>query len=460
MTFSEAFVRYFGHRLWLAYKGNATILKWQSYFAQYQSIAPDKLELLRLKSLVAMLKHAANTTSHYRDLFNNSGFDPAGVAACADIKKLPFLTKEQLNADMDSFLSNAFPKTKLICSSTGGSSGLSLTFYRDRRVQAIRRSQDYLFNAQLGIYPGSKRAWVWGSPLDVVAVRSLKARVANFLTERAIYHYAFQAAPEQMDRFLSDLNRHRPRAIFAYPNMLAVLAQRAQASGLSLPRIENVIVTAEPLYDWQRQLFHDVFGAETSERYGSREIGTVASEYRCHNGMHIFEPTYYLEVIDERGNDVPNGQMGELVVTDLYNYAMPLIRYRTGDMVTIADAPCTCGCTWRRIVAIGGRAVDMLIRADGSRVEGLIVTNALHISKMRARVQVVQKAPTSFTVRHLDGESIPDDVRAAFRNRLSELIGAPVEITYEPVAQLQYEKSGKYRYVICECDRDAKPLGR
>jgi phenylacetate-CoA ligase len=451
LRLAEPLVRYFGYPLWLVYKGELGIVTWQRRFQPLWAADRERLQELRLPALAAMLVHAASTTKYYLELFRKLGFDPRSLQSESDIKQLPFLTKEQLNQDLNSFLSNAYRREQLVCSSTGGSSGLSLTFYRDRQVQAIRRAQDYLFNAHIGVFPGQRRAWVWGARMDAFSMRSPKALIANALTERAIYFYAFDASDEKMDDFLKELKRHKPMTIFAYPNMLAALAQRAQKIEMTMPPIRNVIVTAEPLHKWQRPLFREIFGAETFERYGAREIGTVASECNQHTGMHLFEPSYHLEVVDDEGRDVPYGQMGELVVTDLYNRGMPFIRYRTGDMVVMDDGYCSCGCTWRRIVGIGGRIVDMIARPDGSRVEGLVIVNALHTSGFRLRVQVVQTTPISLIVRHLASDRIPEPARDAFARRIRETLGDTVSVTYEPVEQLHYDPSGKYRYVTSEC---------
>jgi len=451
LSLSEVFVRYIGNRVWLVYKGEYGILRWYRRFEPFWRADKDTLANTRLRSLKAILTHADDTTTHYSQLFRQLSFDPRGVTSCEDLRELPFLTKEELNRDIDIFLSNAYMKADLVCSSTGGSSGLPLTFYRDRRVQVVRRAQDYLFNARIGVFPGQRRAWVWGARMDASNMRSLKARISSFLTERAIYFYAYDTPPEKMDEFLKRLQQHRPQVIFAYPNMLAALAQRARETNLVVQPIPKAIVTAEPLYDWQRELIRQVFSAETFERYGSREIGTVASECDQHCGMHMFELSYCFEVVDGAGNNIRNGQMGELVVTDLFNYAMPIVRYRTGDMVVVDDGYCSCGCTWRRIVGIGGRIVDMITRPDGSRVEGLVIINALRTSGFRLRVQVVQTTPTSLIVRHLTSDRIPEPARDAFAKRIREALGGAVTVTYEPVEQLRYDPSGKYRYVTSEC---------
>ena len=148
------------------------------------------------------------------------------------------------------------------------------------------------------------------------------------------------------------------------------------------------------------------FGAATYERYGAREMGTLASEVNCHSGLHIFEPSYVIEVVDQHGQAVAPGEMGELVVTDLCNRAMPLIRYRIGDMVALDESLCGCGCTWRRISKVGGRILDLVTRSDGSKVAGQIILDIVRDVKLKCRIQVTQTAVNTFIIRHLETDTI------------------------------------------------------
>lgn len=446
-----AFVRHFGHRLWLRYKGESGIYRYRRRFARFWNADRARLDAVRIQSLKRLLLHAYQTSEFYRERFDSCRFDPNSLSSFTDLGCLTILTKRDLNERMDAILSNAFDRGSLMKASTGGSSGVPLTFYRDRRATMVRRSQDLLFNQLIGIRPGVRRAWVWGSELDAFSMRSLKARIMNFLTERAIYFYSYDATQESMQAFFAALKKHRPRVIFAYPNMLTALAETARAQGEELPKTVAVVTTAEPLYEFQRELFRDVFGAETYERYGSREFGTAAAQVRPGQGLFLFEPGYHFEVITPGGDQAKAGQFGELVITDFWNYAMPLIRYQTGDMVRIEAEPSPIS-SWRRLAEIGGRVVDLLVRPDGSRIAGQAMIMILRTTGVRSRVQVVQVSPSSLLIKHLRGEEPDANFKERLGKRIEELFRAPMNVSYQAFEALGYDKSGKYRYVTSECN--------
>jgi phenylacetate-CoA ligase len=366
---------------------------------------------------------------------------------------LPIITKNELNSEMPRILSNQFRQDQLVESTTGGSSGLTLTFYRDNRTTEVKRAHDLLFNSKIGVYPGTKRAWVWGAPLDAWRQLSLKSRIRNLFSERAIFFYSYEGSAASIEAFLHRLNEHRPEVIFAYPNMLAVLAEYARDHKIPLHPISKVVVTAETVHDWQRELFKEVFGATTYERYGAREIGTLASEVACHHRLHIFEPSYVIEVVDRRGHPMAAGEMGELIVTDLCNRAMPLIRYRTGDMVALDESLCDCGCTWRRIAKVGGRILDLVTRPDGSRVAGHVMVDIMRAVALKCRIQIAQTAVNTFVIRHLETDTIDSDIRGRLLELFIAYLGEEVILEYEKVTELTHDKSGKYRWFINELNR-------
>jgi len=453
MTLMRFFVRHVGYRLYLAYQGESGILSEYKQSLPLWAADREVLAARKLVALKAMLIHAGATSPYYRDVFQHVGFDPNAVTSLLDLAALPFVTKSDLSIEMPRVLSNQFRREELVAYTTGGSSGLTLTYYRDSRTTEIRRAQDLLFNGKIGVYPGAKRAWVWGAPLDAWRQQSVKSRIRNSLSERAIFFHSYVGGAASIEAFLHRLNKHRPEVILAYPNMLAALAEYARDHKIPLHPVPKVVVTAETVYDWQRELFKEVFGATTFERYGAREIGTLASEVDCHRGLHIFEPSYVIEVVDQGGHAVAPGEMGELVITDLCNRAMPLIRYRIGDLVALDESTCGCGCTWQRIGKVGGRILDLVTRSDGSRVAGQVILDIVHDVKLKCRIQVAQTAVNTFVIRHLEMDTINGDIRSRLLESFKTYLGAEVTVEYEKVKELTYDKSGKYRWFINELSR-------
>jgi phenylacetate-CoA ligase len=453
MTLMGCFVRHVGYRLYLAYQGESGILSDYRQALPLWTADSEVLATRKLAALKAMLIHAGSTSPYYREVFKRVGFDPNAVTNLSDLAALPFIRKDDLSSEMPRILSNQFRRDELVAYTTGGSSGLTLTYYRDNRTTEIRRAQDLLFSAKIGVYPGTKRAWVWGAPLDAWRQQTFKSRIRNSLSERAIFFHSYEGGAASIEAFLHRLNKHKPDVILAYPNMLAVLAEYVRDHKIPMHPVPKAVVTAETVYDWQRELFKEVFGATTYERYGAREIGTLASEVNCHRGLHIFEPSYVIEVVDQRGEAVAPGEMGELVITDLCNRAMPLIRYRIGDMVALDESLCGCGCTWRRISKVSGRILDLVTRSDGSKVAGQIILDIVRDVKLKCRIQVTQTAVNAFIIRHLETDTVSNDIRSRISESFKTYLGAGVTVEYEKVKELTYDKSGKYRWFINELNR-------
>ena len=449
MGISELFVRYLGHPLWLAYRGEWPQPRFRRRFAGLWSASRSELDEARLQSLRALLRHAGTNSPYYRHVFAEHQFAADSLTDFADLKQLPTISKQTLNSSMSDVLAANYRPEELVRSSTGGSSGVTLEFYRDRRATVIRHAQDYFFNSQLGFYPGMKRAWVWGSELDAFSLGSLKARLSNFVTERAVYFYSFDATAERMRVFLKQLARHRPRLIIGYPNMLVALADFAVRENIKVPAVEKVVTTAEPLYEFGRRKLREVFGAEVINRYGLRELGTVASQTSESGGLILFEPSYHVELLDKNGEQVAPGELGELVITDFFNYAMPLIRYRTGDLARMQVTQSCSG--WREFSEVAGRVVDMLVRPDGSLIAGEAVLMALRKVGIRCKLQVVQTEPDRLLIKHLHDEKIAEEHRLELQRRLDQLFGVRIALNFVAHDKLGYDKSGKYRYVTSEC---------
>src|SRR5205085_2015287 len=172
---------------------------------------------------------------------------------------------------------------------------------------------------------------------------------------------AFEMSPAKLDRFIARIRNRRPKMLFGYPSVLAHIARYAQQRGVRLDDLGTKVafVTAEKLYDEQRDLIRRVFGCPVANGYGGRDAGFIAHECPV-GGMHITAEDVIVEAIDARGQPVAAGTPGEIVITHLATRDFPFIRYRTGDIGVLSDERCCCGRGLPLLKEIQGRATDFV----------------------------------------------------------------------------------------------------
>jgi phenylacetate-CoA ligase len=208
-----------------------------------------------------------------------------------------------------------------------------------------------------------------------------------------------------------------------------------------------VFVTAERLYDEQRALLSDVFGAPVANGYGGRDAGFIAHEC-SEGGLHISAEDVIVDIVDQHGLPVPDGVRGAIVVTHLASGDFPFVRYATGDVGALDPRPCPCGRGLPLLKSVEGRTTDFVVARDGTVMHGLALIYILRdVAHIRA-FKIIQESLDRTRVLVVAVPALPaadqERIVAQFRARL----GVDVDIVIEPVAALPAEASGKYRYVV------------
>jgi phenylacetate-CoA ligase len=260
---------------------------------------------------------------------------------------------------------------------------------------------------------------------------------------------AFELSPANLDRFVAEIRRFRPRMLFGYPSSLALIAQHAQAAGVALDRlgIRVAFVTSERLYDHQREAIERVFGCPVANGYGGRDAGFIA--HACpHGRLHVTAEDIVVEILDATGRPVAPGETGEIVVTHLATADFPFIRYRTGDVGALDPEPCPCGRGLPVLGRIEGRTTDFVVAADGTVMHGLALIYVLRDMEDIDQFKIIQESLDRTCVCLTATRPLPAsrvaEIEAQFRRRL----GNGVEVCVEQVADIPRERSGKYRYVV------------
>jgi phenylacetate-CoA ligase len=329
---------------------------------------------------------------------------------------------------------------------SGGSTGEAVQLIQDREYEERSKAITLLLERLLGCEPGRPIVWLWGSERDVAGqVESPEARFFNWLTNTTWLN-AFCTSPERMRQYVEKINRVRPRLILAYAQAAYELARFVEREELQLKPPCAVVTSAGTLYPFMREHIARVFGCAVYNLYASREVGCIGCELPQARGLWVPPWGNYVEILDDYGLPVEPGEEGNIVVTCLTNYAMPLVRYWIGDRGTLVPDSSP-----QVLQHVSGRTVDMFRTCDQTLVDGEYFTHLLYFRPWVGKFQVIQKSTEEllFKVVRMNGE--------APRNELED-ITAKARLVMGPMCQVKFEfpeelpphPSGKYRYTISE----------
>jgi phenylacetate-CoA ligase len=275
-------------------------------------------------------------------------------------------------------------------------------------------------------------------------VKTVRDRLINQLVLNA-----FAMSPARMDQYLDAIEAFAPRCLYGYASSVALLAAHAQERNrkLHLPQLKVVCTTGEPLFDYQRALIQSVVGAPVANEFGSRDIGFTAHE-TPQGQVLLMSESIILEVLDEAGQPVSPGEMGEAVMTGLCSEAQPFIRYRTGDMVRMSTEPDRAGRGLHVIAEVVGRRTDFLVGADGSIMHALAGIYVLRATEGVAEFKLIQHSLRDVEVLVVPSSRWSPASEQAIGAGLRQRLGEAVRVTVRVVENIAPEASGKHRYVV------------
>jgi phenylacetate-CoA ligase len=406
-----------------------------------QFMSEAEIQKLQSDRLTDLLLQAQKHSPYYGDLFSQKGINISPGFELHDLRMIPLLRREDLQANLDRILcDNAVSP---VLNSSGGSTGNPVNFYQDGRYAAYAAAANLLFTEWMGIKSGDKTAVFWGADRDF-RDQSLRVRAwMKFDRVRALNSFSMDR--NEILSFLEILNGFRPRLIQGYAGSLYLTACIIEETKHIRFKPAAIRSSAEALFDYQRQEIEKTFAARVFDFYGSREVNNLAAECSAHEGLHLFSSGRIVEIVDDDGNPVPDGKLGQIAVTDLTNYSFPFIRYINGDMAVKRAGPCSCGRGYPLLEKIYGRTSDMII-IDGRYIHGEYFTHLFYNRPEVKQFQIVQEDARNLKISVVprDGNIAIDDIVATIRNKVGH--GITIEVQF--VDQIAVTSSGKYRFTI------------
>ncbi len=418
------------------------------------------MERERSLKLRRLLAHAYENSRFYRERFREAGVHPEEIRDPSDLRRLPPLTKADMKAHLEEMVAANVPRGYLHRSATGGSTGEHTPFYQDAECLNPKIALEYRFNRWAGWDVGEPIAFVWPAIQDFAGTLTLRTRLRNALLDRRLMLYCGRLDELTLAEHARRLRDFAPTLIRAFPNPLWLLAQHLNENGGAPVRPRGIITVGEPLLDAQRALFEEVFGCPVFNCYVSRECGNIAGECEMHRGLHLNAESLIVECL-HNDRPVEPGEPGEVVITDLENRGMPLIRYRIGDIGSLMPGPCACGRALPLMSMQAGRISDFLVSPhDRSYVSGASLCHYLIAEGPGVgQVQLLQKSIDELTIRIVRDRAAATDERHHFEAVIREIFRGKMRVRYEVVESIPREPSGKYMFCKCLLNQESRSPG-
>ena len=430
--------------------------KYMRELEKSQWFGTRKIREIQNRRLRALIRYAYNTVPYYRRVFRMRRLQGNDIKDIEDLHKLPILKRNIVQNNLKDLISTDYPKKNIRKGNTGGSTGEPLVFYTTRENRAWSNAARYLAWRWAGFEWGDKYAFFFGSPIDLEAYASVKGKLESLIKRRLSFN-SYRWSEADMENFAYTIAKSKPKVIYGNAVPVALMAKFIEERGIKGIQAKSVLIDSNKLFEREVKTIKRVFQCPVWWNYHNRENGTFASECSEHNGYHLFAQNFIFEILPE-GDVVAPGETGNIVVTDLHNYAMPFIRYEVGDVGTHSNEACACGRSLPLMTELQGRRCDILVTETGNLVMGPFYQfeRFFDIANIR-QYQIIQETRSRILVKIVADEGFSDRHMERIRNMVHFIMGKNMEVDIKIVESIGSTKSGKRRTVVRKFPIDFNP---
>ncbi|MGV8930557.1 MAG: phenylacetate--CoA ligase family protein [Luteimonas sp.] len=444
---SKLYETLFRKVLFPVYESGLRQRKTLHYLREYernQWLDPEQLQALQWKKLKQLIAHCWNEVPYYRERWQQLGATPDDIRNLQDYARLPVLTKPEIRANFERMIAPGLRK-ELLYKTTGGSTGEPLRFGYTRESYERRVAVMFRGYGWSGARMGQRTLYLWGVP-------SGRGKLKDHLHQVAFHRHtlsAFSMSESRMAWYADAVDAYKPEVIVSYVAPIVKLAEWLLANGRRIHRPGLVLGAAESLHESQRQVIEQAFGCPAYNTYGCREFMLIAAECDHRNGLHVNADHLVVELGNTLSPEQTDGAR-DVIVTDLHNYGMPMLRYVNGDLARAHDKACTCGRGLPLLSSVDGRKLDALRTPDGRFVPGEFIVCAFLSVPGIKRYQVVQRELGALDVVMVRGEDFDVSVVEPLIAELRNGLGADMAIRIHYADDIPLTLTGKHRVTISE----------
>ena len=394
----------------------------------------------QFENLYRLLAHCRSNVPYYQTLFTKLKFSPeADFKQLSDLSKIPSLSKQTARAAKKELLPKTFDRGFVI-DKTSGSTGEPF---------AVSISDEQISFEKASVW----RHWGWAgykfrTPMAIVRTyvpKQGEPLIKHDFIRNFRYYSAYHLCESNARDYLTDMNKFEAEIVRGYPSSIYILAKYKLHTGIDLPKVKSVLTASETLTDHQRKVIERAFGAKIFNWYGLAEQVVTANECEAHQGMHLNQEYGYWEL--EKRDYLPDNQR-MIIGTNFRNFAMPLLRYETGDIAILAEnQTCRCGRTLPLIKGIAGRKDDIITTPEGTMIPSVNFYSLFREIPAVERFQVIQWSKDNVEIRirtrHLTAED-KDHILSEMNSRL----GQSIKLILTTNSEFERNPEGKRRPVM------------
>ena len=408
-------------------------------------------QLIKLKKL---LEHASSTVPYYKKLFRQINLDVEKIHSFQDFRRVPFLTKQLVQRYNEELISDAFQGAQLIPRYTSGSTGNPMKVFHTKIERLVSGQHMMRARKKWGLtFPA--RWCILGGAVHFVSGIEDRVRKYKEGGGEVLRLSSLDLSSSTLDNYIEELEEFQPTWIFSMPSTLDFIAQHALFSErtVNIPSIQLIELAGEYLFPKMRQRIAEAFHYPPTSQYACRELRAIAFE--CpKNNMHVMHDHVYLEIIKEDTMPAGRGEIGEVVITGLNNYAMPFIRYRLGDLIIPIEKQCSCKDAGPLIQMAGGRITDSIV-GQPEKLGNIIFDSIFKYLQQHEDIEiqgfrVIQTKEVFFEVWIVTVGEWSQETKDLFIQKAKHILGENMEFKIVFVSKLPVMPSGKLQSFVVD----------
>lgn len=419
--------------------------KYKRKIDKSQWYSQEKLKELQIKKLKKSIRYAYENVPYYRKKFKSLGITPLDINTINDLAKMPVLTKKEIKNNFEDLKAVNFSKFLPVFVNTSGSTDIPLELYIDEKKQKITGA----FNARqlswLGYEQWQKRVHIRYNIAAAGQNHEDGLFVKKNLRQDNILDLQIGRVRNNEAEILKELHEFNPEIIISTPSTFFFLAQYIQKEKKNNLQPRAIVTTSEILFFSQKSLIEKQFKCRVFDAYWGSELTVMVHE--CPEGnLHIDSEYGIMEILNSKGETVSAGQRGFIVATQLDNFAMPLIRYNTGDIAILSSQSCPCGRGMPLITSLEGRKQETIVTKNGKVVSRLDPSFG-NISGIEL-CQIIQKEIGAIIVKVKKNNDFSELSRVNLTEILQKQIEDNIDIEFQFVPEIYPTKTGKFQFII------------